>query len=350
MKRRITVIAILLSLLCWSCNRVDTSDSGADLKVSLEKSVQNIKLALDDISLSQAYQLIVLSDDYEKSDEGYRDSITLDLIGGIYEYMPDTLHYCRHQNNYRLFERTGDSDSLIVMLPSKFVWHPVHLRTYQKCDTVLKNNFIMLASEYHYYFTLWDKFDYGFNASFLLDSVGIGSLAITSEGDIHNGAGSLSEYTFPEGYAISAFYQAGDTVIREFALRDESDTLLSESLLFIRSDDRCSEREYTLSIGNVDIKRTTGIDSIQVFLDDVLQQHAAEFVDENDGDGSICHHRDILLTFDDGTSVLLSELIGPALDQLRELTDSLINMTFAKRIADYIAFNIYYSQQWYRKE
>jgi len=89
--------------------------------------------------------------------------------------------------------------------------------------------------------------------------------------------------------------------------------------------------------------RSTDVDSIQVFLDGVLQNTAAVKITDSDGtDGSICHRRDILLTFDDGTTARLSELIGPAREILKTLVDSMHSMYFAKHIVDYIALSIYY--------
>ena len=98
-----------------------------------------------------------------------------------------------------------------------------------------------------------------------------------------------------------------------------------------------------LIIGDVEIKKSTGIDSIQVFLNGVLQQNAAKIItDDSDTAGSVCHKRDILLTFDDGTTSKLSDLIDPVREQLKTLRESLHSMYFAKHIVDYIALSIYF--------
>ena len=103
------------------------------------------------------------------------------------------------------------------------------------------------------------------------------------------------------------------------------------------------ERLYILTLGNVEIRRGTAVDSIQVFLDGVLQQKAgAKITDSTGSEGSFCHHRDILLTFDDGTTMNLSELLSPSREILRTLYDSLHGMKLAKHIVDYIAISIYY--------
>ena len=362
MKRNIIVINILVGLICTQCSLFDSSDQPQNLKQTLEANVTRINNALGEISATQAFNLITLSDATLKSDAGYNDSITLDLISGIYAYQPDTTFRCHHDNSFRLFKKTGESDSLIVKLPGKFVFHPAHLHEYSKCEEVLKNNFTIAASDYHYYYNFWSSYDYKLNAAFALDSVDIGTLSILALGESFNKQACSSEYTFPEGYKIASGFESGDTSTYEFALWDETDLLLGESVVFIKGDanhddddtqgEECDNEEhewqYTLSIGNIDIKRSTEIDSIQVFLDGVLQKKAAVVIvdnDETDTHHSVCHHRDILLTFDDGTTAKLSELISPALEQLRTLVDSLRSMYFAQRIVDYIAFNIYYSRE-----
>ncbi|HKK42251.1 MAG TPA: hypothetical protein VJ963_07570, partial [Bacteroidales bacterium] len=104
------------------------------------------------------------------------------------------------------------------------------------------------------------------------------------------------------------------------------------------------ERVYELSIGNVDIMRGYGIDSIQVYLDGILQKTAgAKITDNSDTTGTICGKRDILLTFDDGTTARLSDLIGPALTELKSLVTSLHDMYFAENVVNYVAINIYYN-------
>lgn len=360
MKKNIMVIAIVIGLICSQCSLFDKADQPVSLKESLEVNAVKINRAIDEISATPAFQLITATDLTEKSEAvSYEDSIRLDLIAGIYEYQPDTMHICRFNHGYKLFKKTGDSDSLIVKLPRKMVFHPAHLHNYDKIYVVPENNFTIAASDYHYYFTLWNGYDYKLKASLKDTTADIGTLGILASGEMFGNQSCSSEFAFPEGYNMTSGFETGDTTTMEFALRDETELLLGETIVFIKADvengedEECEkvnfEWQYTLSIGNIDIKRSTGIDSIQVFLDGVLQKKAAEIVDDKTGDytnHSVCSHRDILLTFDDGTTAKLSDLIGPALTQLRELVDSLRSMRFAQRIVDYVAFNIYYSKQW----
>lgn len=150
-----------------------------------------------------------------------------------------------------------------------------------------------------------------------------------------------SRFTFAEGYSINVERHSGDTAQSSFALLDEDDILLKESAIFIRSGYKQVERQYYLTIGDVEIRRSTSVDSIQVYLDGVLQQHAAvKITDFRDGEKSICHSRDLEITFDHGTKTRLSELINPARETLRTLMSSMDEMYFAKYIVDYIAISI----------
>lgn len=154
----------------------------------------------------------------------------------------------------------------------------------------------------------------------------------------------MTDFTFPEGYSVIRSGETGDTTDILFALAKGTDTLLKEDVKFYGEGFKRKERQYTLGIGNVEIKKSTGIDSIQVFLNGVLQKKAAvKIVDNGDYNASICHKRDILLTYDDGTTQKLSDLLSPALTTLRSLSQALGEMYVSKHIIDYIAISIYYN-------
>jgi len=349
MKKNVLVIAAIICLAGFSCTRQETFQS-LSLKSSLDKSVSSINTAIGKISASDAYNVISLTDATEKSDVTYTDSITLGLISGIYTYQPDTTRQCRYNNSYKLFKKTGTSDSLIIKMPNKLAFHLGYMEDYNRQYSKLTNDFIIKASDYHCYYNYYGNYDYKLKAGFVLDSVNLGTMSVARYVNSRDDQLYVSDYSFTEGYTISTLYQAGDSIKKEFSLTEGTDTLLKEAVLFIKNGTHHPERQYTLSIGNIDIKRTTGVDSIQVYLDGVLQKTAAAKIVDSTGtsDGTICyHHRDILLTFDDGTTEKLSDLLDPVLDQLGEIVDSLRSMTFAKRVVDYVAFNIYYSRQWF---
>ncbi len=345
MKKFITVFTIAVSLIIAGCSKNDSYPG--DLKSSFEKSVADINNAISVISATKGYEILTASSGMLKSETSYKDSITLDMIAGVYDFKPDPFHYRNFFIPYRLFKRTGDSDHMIVNMPEKLVLRPRYLRNLNPPDSLLSNNFTVDASDYHYFYTWFNKFDYLLAADFKLDSDDVGSLDVVSTGDQETGRSYTSKYTFTEGYNINVSYMSGDSSISSFALSDENSDLLKETIVRVRKDFHSRERLYILTLGNVEIRRGTGIDSIQVYLDGVLQQTAgARITDSTDNDGSICHRRDILLTFDDGTTENLSTLLQPARDVLMTLVDSMRSMNFATNVVDYIAFGIHYHSRY----
>lgn len=341
MKRSILITAFFISLFSWSCSKIGTENT--NLKQSLDRNADKINEATNKISQTEGYRLLSVSDDIAKSGEGFNDSIDLESVAGIYDYQPDTLHKHDFYIPYRLFTETGESNKMIVNLPSRLIFHPKYLYDCHLSDSILKNNFTITASEYHFYYNWWRNYDYRLNAGFTLDSKDIGSLSMLETSSSLTQHLITAKYTFTEGYYISVSHETGDTTVSSFALGQNQNTLLTETTVFIKKDHHDFERQYILSIGNVDIKRSTGVDSVQIFLDGALQKKAAvKIVDNYDMQGSICHKRDIQLTFDDGTTEKLSTLIEPARETLKTLVNSLGEMYFSRHIVDYIAISIYY--------
>lgn len=345
MKKNIIIMTCFVGLIAWSCNKTELGPrQNLTLKQTVENNVSTVNNALDQISRTKGYQLLSINDATLKSAEAFTDSITLSLIAGIYTYQPDTMHLFGLFSTYRLFKKTGTSNEMIVNLPQKLIFHPWHLHNFEHSDTALVNDFKITASDYHYYFTQWNEFDYKIAAGLMLDTADLGSLDVAAEANPTTGSTWSSTYTFTDGHDISVSGETGDTTKMSFALLNGTETLLKEAVTFVRRGFAVTERQYVLSIGNVDIKRSTGIDSIQVFLDGVLQKKAgAKITESSDGSGSICHSRDIQLTFDDGTTTNLSTLINPEIAILRTLVGSLHSMYFAKNIVDYIAISIFFN-------
>jgi hypothetical protein len=343
MRKNIIITAIILAVFTIRCSKVDQPLS---LKESVEVSTAKINTAFEKISGSEGYKMLLVTENGIKSDfsDGFRDSIDLKLVAGIYDFKPGSEIPHNAYFPFRLFRKTGTSDKMIVNLPEKLVFHPKYLHFCNRADSALKNNFTISATDYHFFYTWWNTSDYKLVADFKLDSKEIGNLSMFSTWKSGTAGNYSKNFTFPEGYAIIRSGETGLTNNTLFALTQKKDTLLKETLSFSGDGFVRKERQYTLSIGNVDIKRSTGIDSIQVFLDGVLQKKAgAKIVDNEDYNASICVKRDILLTFDDGTTKKLSELIGPAMDTLKSLSKVLGEMYFSKHIVDYIAFSIYYN-------
>ena len=114
MKRNILVIGIIFGLLGWSCSKVDNQSQPKGLKQSIEKNVADINTAMSKISATKGYQILSLSTNpaAKALDAGsFKDSITLSLIAGIYDYQRDTIPMFHHFGYpYRLFKKTRTSD------------------------------------------------------------------------------------------------------------------------------------------------------------------------------------------------------------------------------------------------
>ena len=345
MKRPIIFLFVAAVAILWSCSKIDREN--LNLKQSLDRNINELNSALNVISSSAGYELLSGSTPSLKSETEYRDSITLDLVSGIYNFSPYPYRHHDFFIPYRLFKKTGESDSMIVHMPQKLAFRPYCLHNMDSRDSLLKKDFVITAYDYHYLYSWYYKYDYKLAADLTLDNQPMGTIDVVSTRNSDTGKSYSSSYTFEEGYEINVVFQSGDTTESSFSLMNEDgDILMKEATLWISNDSHKREKQYILSIGNIDIKRGSGIDSIQVYLDGVLQQTAgAKIVDDPDSDGSVCHHRDILLTFDDGTTVKLSELLDPVKETLKTLVDSLHSMKFASNVVDYIAISIYYHSQ-----
>jgi hypothetical protein len=345
MRKILVLLVVLTGMLYWQCSR-KTSDSS--LKSQLNEGVAKINTALTAVSQTKGYQLMTTSD-LTKSGNGYSDSIDLDLVAGIYDFQPDTF-ICHHfMMPFWRFEKTAESEMMVLNLPQSLIFHPRFLHEANPPDTVIKNDFTITASDYHYYYSFMQGYAYKLTAGFALDDKDIGMLDVTAEGQNFAGRSYSTSFSFTDDYSVMVSYEKGDTSVSSFVLKEGDNVLLGEKTFFVWKDFHQSERKYTLTIGDIDIVRGSKIDSIEVYLNGVLQTTAAAVIsdDEDNGDGehSVCHYRDILLTFDDGSTAKLSDLIGPSLDTLKTLVDPMREMYFAKHIVDYLALTIYYQNR-----
>jgi archaellum component FlaG (FlaF/FlaG flagellin family) len=350
----ITSLFISASLL-WQCSK-KTDDGSLDLKTSLNSTSTKINDAVNKISSTSGYSIITLQDESAVQTASvqnalYYDSIDLADIKGIYEYKPVSYKFWHFYNYDRLFQKTGESNFLIVKMPKEKIFPPHRFHNVILADTSLKNNFVITATDYHNYFK-GNHYDYKLSAGFVLDTSRIGNLDILSTSNKSSGCLYSAKFTFENGYGIDVNSTSGDTAVSSFALSDSKVILLKESILRIKTDGKKHrEKEYTLTIGNIDIKRTAIKDSFQIFEGGVLQTNAkVEFIDNDSIEGhSICSRRDIQITFDDGTKTKVSELIGPSLTILSTLVDSMQSIYFSSKVIDYIAWSIT-NNKGYKKE
>jgi len=343
MKKSLLLAVVVIALMMWQCSKMDQGRN-LSLKEAVQNNVAKINSAVEKISASKGYQLLSLSEASAKSDYAFNDSINLALIAGVYDFKPDTVLKHHDFFPHNLFVKTGTSDKFIVNLPQSLVFHPKYLHFFAFTDSVLKNDFTVTATDYHFYYTFWNASDYRLKADFSLNSASIGNVDMFSTWKSGTDSKSITNFTFPEGYSIIKSGKTGDTTDFIFALAKGTDTLLKEDVTFTGDGFQRMERQYTLAIGNVELKKSTGIDSVQVFLNGVLQKKAAaRIIDNGDYNASICSKRDLLLTFDDGTTQKLSDLISPALTTLKSLSQALGEMYISKHIVDFIAISIYYN-------
>lgn len=353
MKRKfILVVAVLTGLLGWQCSRNTNMDTlplkNTDLKNSLQASVDKVNSAIGEISQTSGYQLLSSQNGSGlKSGESYTDSITMSMLKGVYSYQPDTNPPSCMNCLYKMFSKTGTSDAFVVKLPQKLIFHPQFLHRYDQSNAGLVNNFTITASDYHYYYTNGNLYDYKLSAGFTVDSSNIGSLYIHTHMNNTSGLDFSSKYSFENGYYITASGKSGDTIQNTISLTSDTGTLFSETLTYTGGGNRfrLGRADYSLTIGNMEIRKLASVDSIQVYLNGTLQQKAAvRFIDSTDStstDHSVCSSRDIRITFDDGTTTNLSTLISPSVTILNTVIGSMRNMYFATDIMDYIAYNIY---------
>jgi hypothetical protein len=348
---RIFLMLVLLSLIIWSCERSDTSLDTATLKQAINQSAQQLNLAVNTISSSKAFTVFTVNDGVAKSasaDSVYKVYIGLDQIKGVYEYKPVTTTSNWGFPLIQYFTKTADDNNMVVKLPLKKVEHPRSLRQYTASDSALVNNFSIAVSEYHNnYNSYWD-YDYVLTSEISIDNVKAGNLNIKSIISPTDGTDYKSQYIFTDGYSAQYKYLSGDTTVSSFGITKDNTLLYEEKRQTVRNDTAKFGREhlYTLTIGDVQIVRKSGVIAPAIYVGGVLQTNAVvEIVDkESDPEATVCKKRDIKITFDDGTTTTLSALIGASVENIKVLFDSLHSVYFAAYIVDWIAYDIYYDR------
>ncbi len=84
----------------------------------------------------------------------------------------------------------------------------------------------------------------------------------------------------------------------------------------------------------------------EVSVNGILQPGAVVSIVDTDQDQevSVCRHREIQITFEDGTTTTISALIGNSIDDIKTLFNSLHQVYFAAYVVDWIAYDIYYNR------
>ena len=348
--RKLSLIGTLSLGILWSCSKSDHVSTGNfTLKQSLNQSAMNLNNAMSQIKSSPAYGILTQSSTKAATiDSTYKANITLDLIKGVYDYKPSVKPDKRGYSVLHFFTKTADNSHMIVKMPLKKAKYPWTLRIWNPADSTLANNFIIDVSDYHNRYNNYYDYDYLLSAAIDTNNVEAGKLNIQSIVNPASGIHYSSQFAFTGSYTAQYNYASGDTTVSSFAITGKGKTLYEEKLLTIKNDTARFGREfqYNLTIGDAQFVRKSGLDSTQVFVNGILQNHASiKVVDtSSDSEPSVAKKRDIQVTFDDGTSTTISALIGNSVSDIRTLYASLHSVYFAANVVDWIAYDIYYQR------
>lgn len=364
---------VLLGFLTWSCtNKDELSTSQGSLKTSINTSAQNLSTAISAISSSAGYQVLATSSSSNAPSlvkstvsTAYNsgsifatpmDTISLSAIAGVYDYK--AAKYKRWRPDlFNFFAKTGTSTDFIVRLPASKVKNPGSLLRFTAADTLLVNNYVIDVSQYNYNFGrfLWN---YNLASTITVDSVTAGTLTIQSSRNRTTGYHFMSDFVFANGYDAKIVYSTGDTILSDYNISKGGTILFDEKFTSIKNDtaSRHREKEYSLTIGNVQIVRdpthgNSGLDSAKVYVGGVLQTKAkVQFIDITSSSDTtefsiIGHNRDLQITFDDGTTQTVSQLLGSTITNVRTLFVSLREVYFATNIVDWVAWDIFMNKK-----
>ena len=355
------LVLIALSFISWSCT--STSDlSDGSLKTTMNKNVQSLTNAMNAISSSAGYK--VLTNNEQSSSPSLvkaasettvtptLDSIMLSSIIGVYDYNKSKSAKKWQLSLINFFTKVGDNATqMVIRLPEEKVIHPNTLLHFAPSDTLLTNNYVFTLSEYQYRFNkyLWD---YNMASTINIKGVDAGLLKIQSGFNKTAGYHFNSQFVFANGSVAKCDYSTGDTAVATYAITDGTKTLYEEKYTSVNNKlvRKHREQSYSLTIGDIQIVRTIGknsLDSAKVYVAGVLQlKSKVEIVDVAivTDTTEICvtnNKRELKITFDDGTSSTMTQLLGSTMVDIKTLFVSLRQSYFATSIVDWIAWDIY---------
>jgi len=363
--KNVYLALILIGGISWGCtSKEDLSQES--LESSINQSVENLNTALDKISSSAGYQVLDISSSSADVPSLVKSSVTrvdstynnilLSDIAGVYEYKA-TSYQKGTAPTMRFFTKTAANDLMIVKLPASKVKNYSELLKYRPADTTLTNNYVVTLTKYQDYFLNARIWEYEMASNINIDDVNAGDLQIQSSKSTKNGYKYASRFNFADGYSIKCDYSDGDTAVCSYSIANATGNLYNETYTSIRNkqDKRHHENKYSFSIGNIKIERKIGLnslDSAKVYVNNILQTNATVEVIEvtnttDEVDNSIVNKkRDLKITFDDGTSTTVSELLATnSLDTIRSLFASLRKASFSTAVIDKIAWDIYSNKQ-----
>lgn len=351
---------LLFSAVLWSCS--DDSDNNLEEDLSLvqlmEVKANALTDAVVDISESKGFEIIIVDDDASlKTDDGQSDdsryamSITLNDIKGIYDYKKGVTEQqgTTKYGYLRVFEKVDDSDSFILRLPKEKAMRPWKL--YVDDDAEYVNDFVITTNEYNYTYSGGMQFDYLLKSEIEIEDEKAGELFVDWSISENQNFEYASKFTFVDDYSVGVEFELGEMFSYEFNLMKGDDILFKEEVEIKKSDDTDKrELEYSLVLGNIKIVLNSESDTYLVYRNDILQEGAIiQIINHRQvsGDANVafCRKgRDIKITFEDGTSIQLSELLSEGtLELMDKIFSSMHDMKFVKHIVDKVAREVYYT-------
>ena len=350
---KISFMFVFMVAFLWGCTEKTETDLPVSLKEAVNLGSNDLNAAVSNLSSSDAFKILTMSAGNMKSASAtnttYKVYIPLDTIRGLYEYKPGVKPDRWGWSLIKFFKKTTTNSKMIVKMPLSKVKNPWTLRLFNPADSSLANNFQISVSDYHNnYNSYWD-YDYINASEISIDNAVAGNLNIKSIVSPANGTQYASSYSFSGSYIAKYAYNYNkkDTTVSSFSILSGSKLLYQEKLLTVKNDTARfgREQQYSLTIGSVSIVRKAG--SASVYVNGVLQPKATVTVIDKaaDSEASVCHKRDIKITFEDGTTTTISELIGKSVPNMATLFDSLHSVFFASYVVDWIAYDVYYGRK-----
>lgn len=362
----------ILGFITWSCTSQNDLSNGS-LKSSINSNALTLTTAVNTITSSAGYQVLASTGSVASSSPSLVKAMggmpidtttvaySLANVAGIWDYTA-SMHTKRFQPISNFFTNTGTSTDLILKMPESKVKNHMSLFVYRPVDTTLVNNYVIDVSRYNRNYKQFRPgrwyWNYDLASNISISSVSAGNLTIQSSNQSATGYNFASSFAFADGFVANTTYTSGDTIVSSYNISKNNITLYEEKYTAAKtsSTSKFREKEYSLTIGNVKIVRTSGpnsLDSAKVYLGGVLQVNAKiKVIDQtnsSDNDSTEVtmnnNKRDIQITFDDGTVTTISQLLTDnTLTNIRSLFNTIRQAYFATDIVDNVANYIYKSK------
>jgi hypothetical protein len=359
-------ILLLLGVLLGSCeNSNENSETNIDqlsLSEAIDQGAFNIEQAVEAIEKSNAYSLFVreIKNKSALNDEPPALNIYLEDIQGVYEYAPEEEEQEAKANNGKCqsyFQRTDDSDWFIIHMPFEKVQYPESLFNYDPAEEFI-NNLMITTSEFLFESDkslMW--YNYHLVSRFDVDEEYAGELWVDEVSRGFLNSTTSSKFGFTDEHFIVVETQFGDTIKVGYKLENSEEVLFSETVAFsleIIDGKPDLQFEYEIQVGDVRIVMTLDEEYqvvYEVFKGDELQENASVEVIVSGGEASTSvnclfmnQNKDLEITLDDESTVLLSELIGDSQEILAPLFNSMKELYLSKVIINQLAWQIYIEQ------